>query len=179
MNLGQTMITIGMFVLLVMSVISANRMLLENTEASYAAEALSAAATIAQDLLHESMSKRFDANSDDSGTQDTTAFSLPAALGPSAAERTAVGTLPDSSYTGSFKSIGAYGDFDDYKGYSRLVAASNIGGYFSVSATVYYVNESAPDVATGYRTFYKVIAVTVSHPLYLTKPITLTGMLSY
>jgi hypothetical protein len=139
---------------------------------------MNASATIAQDLLQEAMSKRFDANSNDTGTQDTTAFSLPAALGPSAYERTQVGTLPDTSSTGNFRSIAAYGDFDDYKGYSRRVTANGISGFIA-STTVYYVTEFDPEVPTGKRTFYKVIEVSVSHSLYLPTPITVTGLLSY
>ena len=45
------MITIGMLVLLTMTVISANRIMIQNTEALYAAEAITGAASIAQDLL--------------------------------------------------------------------------------------------------------------------------------
>ena len=178
MNLGQTMITIGMFVLLVMSVISANRMLLENTEVTYATEALTAAASVGQDLLQEAMGKNFDANSDDSGTQDTTAFTLPGGLGPTYWEGVAVGTLPDSSYTGNFKSIANYNDLDDYKGYRRLVKANNISGFIAAT-TVYYVTEDNPDVPSSSRTFYKVIEVSVTHPLYLKEPMTVTGLLSY
>jgi hypothetical protein len=51
MNLGQTMITIGMLCLLMLTVISANRIMIQNTEALYAAEAITGAASIAQDLL--------------------------------------------------------------------------------------------------------------------------------
>lgn len=178
MNLGQTMITIGMFVLLVMSVISANRMLLENTEATYAAEALTAAASVAQDLLQEAMSKKFDAGSNDSGTQPVTDFTLAASLGPNSYEQGLVGALPDTSSTGNFKSIAAYSDLDDYKGYSRLVTANNING-FTASSTVYYVSEDDPEVPSTYRTYYKVIEVTVTHPLYLTTPVKLSGLLSY
>ena len=178
MNLGQTMITIGMFVLLVMSVISANRILLENTEATYASEALTAAASIAQDLLQEAMSKKFDAGSDDSGTQPLTDFTLAASLGPNSYEQSVVGPLPDTSSTGNFRSIAGYSDIDDYKGYSRKLTANNISG-FIVSSTVYYVSEDDPEVPASYRTYYKVIEVTVTHPLYLTTPVKLTGLLSY
>lgn len=181
MNLGQTMITLGMFILLVMSVISANRMLLDNTQATLEAEAYAASATIANDLLQEALSKRFDYFSDYSGYQVPTDFSPPdptkVEWGPSATEKTAVGTSPDSSYKGAFKSITAFNDLDDYNGYTRMVTANSISG-FVVTVKVYYVNSSAPKVAVSYQTFYKVIEVTVQHPQYLSA-VKYTGMMSY
>ncbi len=177
MNLGQTMLTAAMFVLLVMSVISATRMLTDNAELNYQTEAMWATATIAQDLLQEAMSKKFDANDDGSGTQSTSAFTGASSLGPNSSESSYVGTL-DSSYTGAFKSIAGYSDFDDYKGYKRMVTANNISG-FVVTATVYYVEPAAPTVPVTYRTYYKVIKVSISHPQYLKEAVEYTSLLSY
>jgi hypothetical protein len=180
-NLGQTMITMGMFILLVMSVISANRMLLDNTQATLQAEAYTASATIANDLLQEALSKRFDEFSDSYGYQSPSDFSPPtpgvAEWGPSATEKAAVGPSPDSSYTGAFKSATAFDDLDDYTGYTRMATANNISG-FVITVQVYYVEASNPDVAVNYRTYYKRIAVTVQHPQYLS-PVTYTALMSY
>lgn len=62
MGLGQTMITLGMFVLLIMTVISANRMLMENTTVELQTRALASSSLIASDLLEEILSKPFDQN---------------------------------------------------------------------------------------------------------------------
>jgi hypothetical protein len=176
MSLGQTMITIGMLLLLIMSVISANRMINDNTTAQFQAQALASSATIANDLLLEIMNKHFDGKpyepynaiavgKDTTGGLVTTDFTDTTSLGPSTTEAAAC-PLPDSSYVGSYKSITAYNDVDDYNGYRRIVNFNGING-FVVNVVVYYVTSSAPDNKTGSKTTFKKIQVTVSHPLYL------------
>ena len=51
----------------------------------------------------------------------------------------------------------------------------------TIDAKVYYVSEFDPEVAVSYKTFYKVIELTVTHPLYIDSkyPIKLSGLLSY
>jgi len=184
MNLGQTMITMGMFVLLVMSVISANRMLVENVETGLQTEALTESATIANDVFQEAQSKRYDEFADTTGTQSQTDFSPPhegtPEWGPSNSERTAVGTLPDSNYAGNYRSITAYDDVDDYDGYTRIVGADTTNGIriggFRVTVRVMYVDPNQPPdpqtkdlVAVNYQTFMKRIEVDVEHPQYLPK----------
>ena len=84
MNLGQTFITLGMLSLLLLSVVSANRMIMDINQATLEAEAMTASSTIANDLLDEILAKRFDEWSDSTGTQPKSAFSNP--LGGSPAE---------------------------------------------------------------------------------------------
>lgn len=172
MNLGQTMITMGMFVLLVMSVISANRMLVDNNESTLKVESYTASASIANDIMAEAQGKKFDKFADTTGTQQVTAFSSPTdangGWGPSAAERTAVGPMPDSSYTGNYRSITAFDDFDDYDGYSRIVTENNISGFIA-TVRIFYVEPSNPDTKVNYQTFFKKIEVDVEHPSYWTK----------
>jgi hypothetical protein len=187
MNLGQTMITMGMFVLLVMSVISANRMLMQNTETGLQTEALTESATIANDLFQEAQSKKFDEFADSSGTQSQSDFSSPSGgshseWGPSTTEQAEVGSLPESSPTGQFHSILAYDDIDDYNGYSRVVGADTTNGIkiggFLVTVRVSYVDPNHPDVAVNYQTFVKRIEVDVVHDQYLPK-ITYSSLMSY
>ena len=196
MNLGQTMITMGMFILLVMSVISANRMLIENTETSLQTEALSESATIASDLFEEAQSKLFDQFVDTNRTnQSPSEFSPPTGgsslgWGPSSEEQAAVGPLPDTiGYGRSARSIAAYGDMDDYNGYTRIVMADStqgirIGG-FLVTVQVKYVDPNlTPDPVTkelitvNYQTNMKTIQVAVEHPQYLPS-ITYRSLMSY
>ena len=175
MNLGQTMITAGMLVLLIMSVVSANRVLLENTEAMLEAEAFFESGTIANNLIQEAMSKKFDEKADLTGLQDTTAFSVSDGGGwaPGKGEHI---TLPD---IGSFQSIANYNDLDDYDAYSRLDSARNVGGLFTAAVTVDYVFVTAPTVPTRNRTYFKRIEVSITHPLYLKTPVKVSGMMSY
>ena len=181
MNLGQTMITMGMFILLVMSVISANQMLVQNQETSFQTEALTESATIANDLFAEIESKSFDEYADNSGTQPQGVFEAPGGSdwGPKSAF-----PLPDSSYNGNYKSITspAYDDADDYNGYTRIVGADTtngirIGGYL-LTVRVFYVDPSNPDVKVNYQTYFKRIEVDVQHPQYLST-MTYSSLMSY
>jgi hypothetical protein len=143
----------------------------------------------------EAQNKDFDKLVDTSRTNQNPAdFSLPGGgspseFGPSNAEQAAVGSLPDSSYLGLYKSINAYSDIDDYNGYRRIVQADTskgirIGG-FVVTVRVMYVDPNlAPDpdtkdlIAVDYQTFMKRIEVDVEHPQYLTK-ITYKSVMAY
>ncbi|MBF8295371.1 MAG: hypothetical protein HW389_1916 [Bacteroidetes bacterium] len=166
MGLGQTMITLGMFILLIMSVISANRMINENLQAQLETQAMATSATVANDLLLEILSKKYDASSDTLGSLATSVFTEASSLGPNATE-VANCPQPDSSYTGAFRSIAAYSDVDDYHGYERIVTANGITG-FKLEVVVYYVASGTPDTKTTSRTNFKRIQVTVKHDQFLT-----------
>jgi len=175
MNLGQTMITMGMFVLLVMSVISANRMLVQNAETGLQTEAMTESATIANDLFSEAQSNQFDHLVDTvhytNGNQPQGTFSAPnsSGWGP-----LSVFALPDTSRYGHpprSATSSAYNSVEAYNGYTRFVDADTlngvrIGGYL-LTVRVFYVESSNPDVAVGYQTFFKRIEVDVQHHPYL------------
>jgi hypothetical protein len=176
MNLGQTMITLGMFVLLMMTVISANRILIDNAETSTQTDPLASASTLASDLLAEIMSKPFDQRVviDTTVTpwrQDITGISISSAdsLSPYKGAQWGVRsllTLPDdSSYVGKYLSWTRLKDMDDYDGYWRratIIMGSDTVRY-AVSARVYYVPYTAPDdtTATATKSFFKKVTVTV------------------
>lgn len=177
MGLGQTMITLGMFILLIMTVISANRMLMENTTAQLQTEALASSSVIASDLLNEILSKPFDQRvvidttatpwlQDTTGTKVTVESNLSVSDGSQWGVRSLI-TLPDSSYTGNYYSKTGLKDIDDYDGYNRIVDYSNIKG-FTVAVVVDYVVWTSPNVPTSTKTWFKRVKITVSHPLYLT-----------
>jgi hypothetical protein len=191
MNLGQTMITMGMFVLLVMSVISANRMLIQNAESGLQTEALTESATIANDLFSEAQSKQFDHLVDEitwpNGNQPQGTFSLPteSGWGPLSAF-----ALPDSTYYGHpprSATAPAYNSIEAYNGYTRFVDADTlngirIGGYI-LTVRVFYVDPNNPDVAVGTQTFFKRIEVDVQHHPYLDflpdQKLTYSSLMSY
>jgi hypothetical protein len=90
--------------------------------------------------------------------------------------------LPDSSFTGNYKSINGYNDVDDYDGYTRIVGADTtngirIGGYV-LTVRVFYVDPSNPDVKVNYQTNVKRIEIDVEHPQYLPK-ITYSSLMAY
>jgi hypothetical protein len=191
MNLGQTMITMGMFVLLVMSVISANRMLVQNAETGMQTEALTESATIANDIFSEVQSNMFDHLVDTLayplGNQPQGTFSVPngPGWGP-----LSVFPLPDSSYYGHPPRSDAsvfYTSAEHYNGYTRFVDADTlngirIGGYL-VTVRVCYVDPSNLDVAVNYQTYIKKIEVDVEHHPYLdnlpNQKMTYSSMMSY
>lgn len=160
MNMGQTMITSGMFVLLVMSVISANRMLVEDAETTYQAEAFELSATVAEDLMAEASAKMFDVYDDGTGTQSYLDFGD---CGAAADEAAYVSPLPDKY---PFKSVAGFDDFDDYDGYTRIVDAGSISG-FKVRAFVYYIDPAYPDIPSYWSNYFKKMEVRVSHPKYI------------
>ncbi len=176
-----------MLLLLVMSVISANRMINDNTSAQFQSEALVSSATIANDLLLEIMGKRFDGLPDSTrlvtgkvtATTELSPYDSLQILpewGPSAAERGLL-VSPDTLYNGKYRSYVALNDVDDYDGYQRTVNYGSING-FIVKVKVYYVNASSPDTRTLTRTYFKKIEVSVEHPLYL-PTVTYTALASY
>ncbi|MCX6132936.1 MAG: hypothetical protein NTU47_03890 [Ignavibacteriales bacterium] len=166
MNLGQTMLTAGMLMLLIMSVVSANRMIGENTQAQLQTQALAISATLANDLLLEILSRKFDANSDTLGLKVPSDFDDADHLAPGASEL-ANCPQPDSSYVGAFRSITAYNDVDDYNGYRRIVTSNGLSG-FKLDVVIYYVSSGTPDTKTTSRTNFKRIQVTVTQDQFLT-----------
>jgi hypothetical protein len=192
MNLGQTMLTAGMLMLLVMSVISANRMIIDNTAAQFQSEALVSSATIANDLLLEIMNKRFDGKPDSTrlvnGLCAISEFSpydsthVQVEWGPAKAEKDSIQYWPDRQITEPtdtvphFLSKKWFNDIDDYDGYQRTVDYGNIKG-FIVNVKVYYVTATSPDIRTLSRTNFKKVEVTVSHPQYLTVEVTPEGII--
>jgi hypothetical protein len=182
MNLGQTMITMGMFILLVMSVISANRMLMQNTETALQTEALTESATMANDFFAEAQSKKFDKNDDGSGTQAQGMFSAPGSTGWGPLNSFA---LPDTScYAHPARSAAsvAYNSVECYNGYTRYVDADTLNGIriggFRLTARVFYIDPANPDVSVSHQTYFKRIEVDIEHPQYLSK-ITYSSLMSY
>src|SRR5208337_5503760 len=60
MSLGQTMISAAFFVLLTLAVLSANKMILENTKYYLQEEAIEQASNFANALISEILTKKFD-----------------------------------------------------------------------------------------------------------------------
>jgi len=171
MNLGQTMLSAGALVLLTILVINAHRLVVQSGDAAVAAEAAQVGIDLAQSLLDEIRTKKFDQFADTSGYQPTSEFTQSSSLGPGAGESF---SLPDAK---PYQSIRKYNDADDYHGYSRNATAGQFSGY-QLSVTVTYVSDDDPDLVVNYRTYTKRVQVTVANAVYF-KNMTFSAIVSY
>ncbi len=163
MSTGQTMLTAGFFVLLIMSVISANRMMVESSQSNLEGDALNLAVDATRAVINEAQRKKFDDLLVDTLYQDPTKFTTPAALGPSSLE--VITPWPDQA---PFLSATTYNDFDDYNGYIRMLDIGAITG-FKITCQVYYVDPKASFAKANVQTDFKRIDVNIEHPQYLKK----------
>lgn len=180
MSLGQTMLTAGFVVLMIMLTISSNRMLMESSQTVLESEAIDIAADLANSLLIEATRKKFDHYQANYGYYGVSAFTSPSSLGPESGE--ALTTLPDTT---PFQSVSRFNDVDDYNGYTRIVDGQLIKG-FKLQATVYYLASRTDLTQKNSKTVLKRIDVLVTHPQYLPRDtvrnrggITLTRIMTY
>lgn len=165
------MLSGGCLVLLVVAVLNANRIIVDNDQRMYEAEAYDLAATFARELFAEAAGKKFDKNMNPSLYQSQSEWASTGYLGPDGENFT---PWPD---LWPYKSIGTYDDVDDYNGYQRTVDTDRIIG-FKLTSQVYYVTKTDPNTISAYQTDYKRLDVTVEHPSYL-KPIKFSTIVSY
>ena len=169
--MGQTMITGAFFVLLIFSVMNANRMISESNQSTYEGEAANLAVDVARSIIDEAQRKQFDLSVVPNTYQPASDFTSSSSLGPAYYE--SISPWPDVA---PFKSISTYNDIDDYNGYSRTVDLGGISG-FVATVQVYYVNPSTLSKTTA-RTYLKCISVTVTHSQYLEDGVTFTSMVT-
>jgi hypothetical protein len=195
MSLGQTMISAAFFVLLTLAVLSANKMILENTKYYLQEEAIEQASNFANALLSEILTKKFDSrvtldgSGNVSGPYNQSNLPWPATptlfrhnMGPTFTARNNVmpGGTPDAAPYKSIRGDGPnfFDDVGDYNGYVRTANSADISGY-TLTVKVYYVSKNYPDSPSGVQTFYKRIDVTVTHLIYLTNAVTFSAIATY
>ncbi|GEM_PF-883699 len=201
MSLGQTMISAAFFVLLTLAILSANKLILENTKYYLQEEAIEQASNFANALIGEILTKKFDSQVAldgsgnitgpynklnlpwPSGTSSSHSASLfDASLGANATAESNVmpSGNPDADPYKSIQkgSSSWFDDVDDYNGYKRIANSADIPGYL-LTVSVYYVTKSNPNAPAGFQTFYKRIDVSVTHPIYLTKALTFSAIATY
>ena len=208
MSLGQTMISTAFFVLLTLAVLTANRMIIERSKGALQLEAVEGATNLADALITEILTKKFDSQvqydgsgrstypyTDSLGHYGTGSFvkwpwpSIPTKfdaynnLGPSgsAADYVNPGGAPDVAPFKSIRSSGSsyFDDVDDYKGYTRSASSGSITGYL-LTVDVYYVKKSGSIITTPTnQTYFKKIDVTVANTLYLPKPLVFSAIATY
>lgn len=143
--------TMAAMVIFSLILLSANRMIIRNTQMQVNGELEQEVIAVAQDVIEESRTKEFDAKS----TGSLPPTNIPGDFTGS----TALG--PESSET----SREDFNDFDDYNDWEDTVTTKH--GTFKVWAHVFYVDPVTYD-STGNRTTFKKIRVFVTSK-YLNK----------
>jgi len=143
--------TMAAMVIFSLILLSANRMIIRNTQMQITGEMEQEVIAVAQDVIEESRTKEFDAKTTGAlpPTNIPGDFTSPSALGPESSET----------------SRGDFNDFDDYNNWKDFVTTEH--GTFKVWAHVFYVDPVTYD-STGNRTTFKKIRVFVSSK-YLNK----------
>lgn len=164
------MLTAAFLVLVTVAAMNANRMIVERDQSYYEQEAYQQAAVLANALLTEIMTKRYDENasSSDSWYASTSDFST--TLGPLSWEGSYVNPGGAADNANPYRSVSTtyFDDVDDYNGYTRTATSGGLPG-FLLSVQVYYVNTSNLELASASRTYYKRIVVTVTNTTYFRK----------
>ena len=160
-------------VLLGIASLGINSLLIDKTRTMLEAEASLSAVSIAQTMIDEIMRKSFDAATA-TGTRvyDSTKFTAPNALGPSASEKSHVAAIDTVNASDRW-----FNDVDDYDLYKRI-SSTPVLGKFSVLDSVYYVTETDPDARSGYQTNFKKVVITVTHP-NMSYPLILSDVVVY
>jgi hypothetical protein len=144
---------------------SVNATRLAKDEAMYNSQGIVTATTVAQSLMQEILTKRFDENAA-ANIKDSTQFTPVNNLGCEAGESPTNPTTLD--------------DIDDYKSYTPSVATDL--GQFKVQCSIYYVSSTAPDSKSTIPTFMKRIDVKVKNgyvPNTADSSLTLSRIVSY
>ena len=180
MSLGQTMISTAFFVLLTLAVLTANKMIIERSKSTLQLEAVEGATNLANSLLTEILSKKFDSQVTTDASGNITGpytrsnwpwpsysggpwpyypnlFDAPSAMGTSAAAFSNVmpGGTPDSLTSSKTNYGSVRGDnsnwFDDVDDY--------VG-----NGTDKYIRAASSGSLTGYRLTVSVYYVTKANP---------------
>ena len=164
--MNQILYIFGAIVVLGITTRSVNSLWLTKQETLYQTEAQITGNTLAQSLIDEVISKKFDENSSPDSTLTLSELTAPNALGADPGEK-----KKDSS---------TFDDLDDYDNYHRTVSTPRMGS-FDMKSTVYYVAETSPDKKSNIRTFLKRIDVQIVNPYVGTSDnsITVSRIVSY
>ena len=165
MQSGQTFLIIGAFALLSTMTLNVNTALIGTSTTGLEMEATLDGMSIGQTLLDEILTQDFDQKVV-GGVRVYSPDSLTtlAKFGPDGtAEQISGNQGIDTSRTDNFQSMTKFNDVDDYSGYSRKSWNPRFGWYI-LTVKIDYVNEDNPYTVLTSPSFYKRVAVTVTHP---------------
>jgi hypothetical protein len=144
MNTGQTMLTIGAFILLAVVILRVNNSFLSTNTVVQESKFGVLAVSIGSSIIEEANRKSFDEATDSNSVSNLN--QLTTKLGPEHGE-----------------TYSTFNDFDDFNGYDTTI--TNLpSAVFNVKCSVCYVDPSNPDVAVSSPTWNKKISVVVSSP---------------
>jgi hypothetical protein len=151
MNTGQMMLTVGAIVLLGITVLTLNRSSLQNGVMLQQTQIGIYAISLATSMIEEASGKAFDQNTDNNAVSTTASLTSSSLLGAEAGET----TNPPSSIK--------FNDFDDYNYFNRHPRIDTASGVdvFTTRDSVYYVNDSLPNIKVTGPTWYKRMDVMV------------------
>ncbi len=144
MNTGQMMLTTLAIVLLGTTVLTVNRSSLQHGTILQQTQIGVYGISLATSTVEEAAGKAFDHNTVDAAVVSPSSLTSAGSLGKESGE-----TIPST-----------FDDFDDYNNLSLPTVVAGVDS-FTVKATVYYVNETAPEVKVTSPTWYKRMDVIV------------------
>jgi hypothetical protein len=154
------LLTIGGLILLGTFILYANSLLFDNAEIAQNNEFVICAISLAQSVIDEAKTKKFDEAAVTGSI--TTASSLSSTLGTESGEALATA---DTVHDGLPRSASRFDDVDDYNGYVRVVHTARAENY-NINTVVSYASETNPDSTKTIQTFCKRMGVTVTSPFF-------------
>lgn len=152
------MLTIGAIILFGIASLTANQLMVRNSEAIYNRQAEFYAISVVQQYIGEAKTKAFDEKTI-VGHPGSLPSGFSATLGPESGE-----VYPH------------FDDVDDFNGYTTTLT-TNVGT-MAITISVGYVNEANLDAVVGTPTYYKKIRVTAQSN-YLSSPVQADYVVAY
>ena len=164
--MNQILYIFGAIIVLGITTRSVNSLWLTKQETLYMTEAQITANTLAQSLIEEILTKKYDENSSPDSTLALSELVPQNKLGTDTGEKS--------------KDSKTFDDIDDYDNYKRTVPTPRMGN-FDVKCNVYYVAETSPDKKSNISSFLKRIDVQIVNPYVGTSDnsITVSRIVSY
>lgn len=178
MGLGQTILTTMFLVLISVALVSIIKMVSDKDVGYYEKKAIEQSGVLANSLLTEISTKKYDSTVDTSVAGYAATTSFDAAMGASAAASSYVNPSGGPDSTTPFRSIrnDYFDDVDDYNGYIRTTSSGGLTG-FRLWVDVYYVNASS--VVSAGRTYYKKVDVYISNTIYMSDTLKFSRVIAY
>ena len=174
MNSGQLLLVIGALTLLSILELSINSSILRAYVVSYDSEATIDAISVGEAMIDEILTQAFD-----SVTTGTQTITSPSQCTPTS--RLGADLDTEKTITGydtvEYKSQIKFNDVDDYNHYRRIAKSPRLGN-FTVTDTVFYVQEANLDAPSSSQTWYKKVLVTIKHP-NLYSPIVMESLIVF
>lgn len=172
---NNLLITTGALVILGTFILTANHMMMNNTQVGAENEYYLTALSLGQSVIDEAKTKAFDQKVLTGFAATPSSLTHPDSLGTDGSAESV--PSPDTLITSGYRSVFKFNDVDDYNKYSRTVNTDRLIGYL-VNVTVTYASPTYPDSSKTTRTYCKMMTVTVTHSL-LSTPMTLSYAFTY